>query len=89
MNTEKLLLEKWRSLPQNLQQEVIDFVEFLELKKTSATKQKAEPKSKHQLGERLRKLREEIVASNVPLLDWEGVEREKVERRGEYQEDAD
>ncbi len=31
MNTEKLLLKKWRSLPQNLQQEVIDFVEFLEL----------------------------------------------------------
>ncbi len=88
MNTEQLLLEKWRSLPQDLQQEVIDFVEFLELKETSATKQKAEPKSKHQLGERLRKLRKEIVASSVPLLDWEGVQREKIERRGEYQEDA-
>jgi hypothetical protein len=32
MNTEQLL-EKWRSLPKDKQQEVIDFVEFLELKK--------------------------------------------------------
>ena len=89
MNTEKLLLKKWRSLPQNLQQEVIDFVEFLELKKTSATKHKASPKPKLPLGERLRKLREEVIASSVPRLDWEGVEREKAERRGGYQEDAE
>jgi hypothetical protein len=46
MNTEQLLLEKWRSLPKDKQQEVIDFVEFLELKKTTATGQEAEPKSK-------------------------------------------
>ncbi|MDF5710802.1 MAG: hypothetical protein PUP90_24800 [Nostoc sp. S4] len=44
------------------------------------------PKSKSLLGERLRKIREEIVASNIPLLDWQGVEREKAERRGGYQE---
>ena len=110
MDTEQLLLEKWRSLPQDLQKEVIDFVEFLELKKTSATKHKASPKPKPPLGERLRKwelsscstidpepplgerlrkLRKEIVASGVPRLDWEGVEREKAERRGGYQEDAE
>lgn len=46
MNTEQLLLEKWRSLPQDLQQEVIDFVEFLEFKKTTAIQPEAEPKSK-------------------------------------------
>ena len=89
MDTEQLLLEKWRSLPQDLQQEVIDFVEFLELKKTSATKHKASPKPKLPLGERLRKLREEVIASSVPRLDWEGVEREKAERRGGYQEDTE
>ncbi len=89
MDTEQLLLEKWRSLPPDRQQEVIDFVEFLELKKATATRQVAEPKSKSTLGERLQQIREEIVASGEPLLDWEGVEREKAERRGGDQEDVE
>lgn len=67
---------------------MIDFVEFLELKKTTATGQQAEPKSKPPLGDQLRKIREEIVTSGKPLLDWGGVEREKADRRGGYQEDA-
>ena len=89
MNTEQLLLEKWRSLPKDKQQEVIDFVEFLEFKKTTTARQEAESKSKPPLGERLRRIRGEIVASGEPLLDWEGVEREKAERRGGYREDAE
>lgn len=88
MNTEQLLLEKWRSLPPDKQQEVIDFVEFLEFKKATAIHPEAEPESKPLLGQRLRNIREEIVTSSVPLLDWEEVEREKAERRGGYQEDA-
>ncbi|PMB06862.1 hypothetical protein CEN45_09365 [Fischerella thermalis CCMEE 5198] len=35
MSTEQLLLEKWRSLPLDKQQEVLDFVEFLEFRQTS------------------------------------------------------
>jgi hypothetical protein len=89
MNTEQLLLEKWRLLPPERQQEVIDFVEFLELKKATTSRQAAEPKSKSTLGERLQQIREEIVASGEPLLDWEGVEREKAEHRGGYQEDVE
>lgn len=89
MNTEQLLLEKWRSLPPHKQQEVIDFVDFLELKKAPAIGKEAEPKSKPLLGDRLRQIREEIVASGEPLLDWEGVEREKAELRGGYREDAE
>lgn len=89
MNTEQLLLEKWRSLPKDKQQEVIDFVEFLEFKGTTTTKHEPEPKSKPPLGDRLRQIREEIVASGEPLLDWGGVEREKADRRGGYQEDAE
>ncbi len=88
MNTEQLLLGKWRSLPADKQQEVIDFVEFLELKNASASSDKAELKSKPILGERLRKLREEIVFSGVPLLDWKEVELEKAERRGGSQKDV-
>ena len=89
MSPEQLLLEKWRLLPQDLQQEAINFVEFLKFKTTSTTQHEAELKSKPPLGERLRKIREEIVASGVSLLDWEGVEREKADRRGGYQEDAE
>lgn len=36
------------------------------------------------LGERLRRRREAIVASGVPLLDWDGVDKEKSDRRGGY-----
>lgn len=89
MSTEQLLLEKWRALSPDKQQEVMDFVDFLEFKITATTQHQAELKSKPKLGERLRKIREEIVASNVPLLDWEGVEREKAQRRGGYQEDVE
>jgi hypothetical protein len=36
------------------------------------------------LGKRLWELRQQILADDkVPLLDWEGVERELAERRGE------
>ncbi len=63
-------------------------MEFFKFKTTSTTQHEAELKSKPPLGERLRKIREEIVASGVSLLDWEGVEREKADRRGGYQEDA-
>ncbi|MBD2308697.1 DUF2281 domain-containing protein [Chroococcidiopsis sp. FACHB-1243] len=82
MNVEQLLLQKWRSLSKDKQQEVIDFVEFLELKKTTATGQQAAPETKAPLGDRLRQIREEIVASGEPLLDWEGIEREKAKQRG-------
>ncbi|GAB1541671.1 hypothetical protein NUACC21_43430 [Scytonema sp. NUACC21] len=89
MSTEQLLLEKWRALSPDKQQEVMDFVDFLEFKSTATTQHQAELQSKPNLGERLRKIREEIVSSGVPLLDWEGVEREKAQRRGGYQEDAE
>ena len=89
MSPEQLLLEKWRSLPPDKQQEAIDFVEFLKFKTTSTTQHEAELKSKLPLSERLRKIREEIVTSGESLLNWEGVEREKAERRGGYWEDAE
>lgn len=59
---------------------------FLAINVSSGALPRQKPKSKSLLGERLRKIREEIVASNIPLLDWQGVEREKAERRGGYQE---
>jgi hypothetical protein len=34
------------------------------------------------LGQRLWQIRQRIVESGEPLLDWEGIEREVAERRG-------
>jgi uncharacterized protein YydD (DUF2326 family) len=101
MSNEQNLLEKWRSLPQEKQQEVIDFVDFLTTQITIlnnpnlsdqsplnpvATEQTETAKTLSDLGIKLQKIREKIVASGVPLLSAEDVEREKAKRRGGYQE---
>lgn len=53
MSLEELLLEKWRTLPPDKQQEAIDFVEFLKFKTPSTTQHEAEQKTKLPLGDRL------------------------------------
>ena len=88
MTTEQLLLEKWRSLPQVRQQQVLDLVEtFWGEEKPQDLIASYQPKTL--LGQRLKEIRAEIVASGEPLLDWEGIEREKAERRGGYQGDTE
>ena len=76
MITEQELLTKWRFLPKEKQEEVLDFVEFLR-SKTSA--------KKAPLGERLREIRSKIVASGKHLLDEEEIEKELASRRGGLQ----
>jgi hypothetical protein len=76
MNPEQELLTKWRSLPQDKQEEVLDFVEFLFVK-TSA--------NKTPLGERLRQIRSRIVASGKYLLDEDEIAKELASRRGGLQ----
>jgi Protein of unknown function (DUF2281) len=73
MSPEQELLTKWRSLPQDKQEEVLDFVEFLQLKNSA---------SKTPLGERLRQIRSRIVASGKPLLNEDEIEKELASRRG-------
>ena len=74
MNTEQQLIKKWRSLPLDKQQ-VLQFVESLnEQKQLKQTK----------LGQRLRQIREKIVASGEPLLNQEEIE-EAIDRRGGLQ----
>ncbi|NDJ24703.1 DUF2281 domain-containing protein [Nostoc sp. B(2019)] len=75
MSIEQELLTKWRSLPQDKQEEVLDFVEFLGLKNSA---------NKSPLGERLQKIRTRIVASGKHLLDEYEIEKELASRRGEY-----
>ena len=43
-------------------------------------------KSTSSLGKKLRAIRQEIIASGIPLLTAEEVDKEKAERRGGYQE---
>ncbi|MCC5669790.1 DUF2281 domain-containing protein [Nostoc sp. CHAB 5784] len=73
MSSEQELLTKWRSLPQEKQEEVLDFVEFLGLKNSA---------NKIPLGEHLQQIRNRIVASGKNLLDEDGIEKELVSARG-------
>lgn len=75
MSPEQKLLAKWRSLPKEKQEEVLDFVEKIHLKNVT----------KIPLGERLRQIRETIVASGKPLLDEDEIEKELASRRGGLQ----
>jgi hypothetical protein len=77
MSTEQELLAQWRSLPKEKQEEVLDFIEFIHLKNSA---------NKIPLGERLRRIREKIVASGKPLLDEDGIRKEIASRRGGLQE---
>ncbi|WP_193196674.1 hypothetical protein [Nostoc sp. MG11] len=77
MSTEQELLTKWRSLPQDKQEVVLDFVEFLGLKNSA---------NKTPLGERLQQIRNRIVASGKHLLDEDEIEKELASRRGGLQD---
>jgi hypothetical protein len=86
MNTEQQLLKTWRQLPQPMQQEVLDFAQFLVERRSTKT---AEPQPGVQLsslGERLQTIRDQIVESGIPLLTREEIEQEVLDRRGGYQE---
>ncbi|NJN87797.1 MAG: DUF2281 domain-containing protein [Leptolyngbyaceae cyanobacterium SL_7_1] len=84
MTTEQILLEKWRSLPPDKQQEVVDFVEFLQNRQSPEAIVRQDHGSL--LGTQLQQIREQIVTSGTPLLSDEEVDRELAERRGGYQE---
>lgn len=89
--SEEILLDKWRSLPQDKQQAALDFVEFLqsriELKSAEPqpVKMPTEATQLSNFGSRLQQLRDNIIRSGTPLLTPEEVEQEKAKRRGGYQ----
>ena len=73
MNTEQRLIEKWRNLRLDKQQQVLQFVESLNEQK--------QPKQT-ELGQRLRQIRAKILASGEPLLNRDEIEQEVINRRG-------
>ncbi|MBF2065920.1 MAG: DUF2281 domain-containing protein [Calothrix sp. C42_A2020_038] len=77
MSPEQELLAKWRSLPKEKQEEVLDFVEFLHVKNSV---------NKVSLGDNLRKIRAKIVASGEPLLTQDEIVKEIASRRGGLRE---
>ncbi|NJK28299.1 MAG: hypothetical protein HC925_07200 [Coleofasciculaceae cyanobacterium SM2_3_26] len=81
---EGLLLEKWRSLSSEQQQAVLRFMDLLDTHAIRATDPAFQP-ARTPLGQKLRDIRAQIIASGAPLLTAEEVEREVAERRGGYQ----
>jgi hypothetical protein len=77
MSPEQELLAKWRSLPLEKREEVLDFVEFLYIRNSV---------NKASLGERLRQIRAKIVEAGEPLLTQDEIEKEISSRRGGLQE---
>ena len=75
--TTQQLLDKWQALDIDERERVLAFIESIE-------RQKQQSKSTSILGKKLRKIRQEIIESGVPLLTAEEVEKEKAERRGGY-----
>ena len=73
---EQLLLNKWQTLDPDDQEKVIAFMDALQQKK-------ADYQPKTELGKKLWRIRQKIVADpKVKLLDWEGIEAELDEIRG-------
>lgn len=79
MSKEEQLLECWRELPPEAQDQVLHLAQSL----------KPEPEFVPQtpLGKKLWEIRQRIVASGVPLLNEEELERELAERRGGWREE--
>ncbi|MGC1308321.1 MAG: DUF2281 domain-containing protein [Phormidesmis sp.] len=92
MTAEQQLIETWRKLPEHKQQEVIDFAHFLEMRRRndsngdslSKTRLAESPLEASKLGEKLKGIRDRIVASDIPLLTPEEVKQEVLARRGGY-----
>lgn len=93
MTTEEILLEKWRTLPSEKQQEVLEFVETLvkkeadlHIKQESASPKTINFQPKTELGKKLWELRQKVIAVQPPLETWEELEEEIAQRRGERSE---
>lgn len=78
MSKEEQLLEYWRQLSPEAQDRVLQLAQTLKLE--------SEFVPQTPLAKKLWEIRQEIVASGVPLLSQEELERELAERRGGWRE---
>jgi len=84
MSLEQELLTKWLFLPKDKQEEVLNFVEFIQAKIVKT--QPIIPANKSHLGKRLRQIRAEIVSSGEYLFTQDELEKEIANRRGGLRE---
>jgi hypothetical protein len=82
MGKEEALLEYWRELPPEAQEQVLELAKFLSQSDSETGFMPPTP-----LGKKLWEIRQAIVASGVPLLSDDELEREIAERRGGWQEE--
>lgn len=86
MTIKELLIQKLETLLPEEQEKVIEFVDFLEYSRRAKIQQlSSNEEAVSLLGNRLREIRAEIIASGEPLLTPKQADDEKVERRGGYQ----
>lgn len=84
MNSEQLLLNKWRTLPLEKQQQVLDYIQELD-SGSLAVKIESEDAYKPQteLGKKLWEIRCGALANNPKLLTWDEIDAEVSDMRGE------
>ncbi len=85
MGKEELLLEKWRELTPQKQQQVLEFVELLK-SESETTPPESDFVPQTILGKKLWKIRQRAIASGLQLLNEDEIEQELAARRGGYSE---
>jgi hypothetical protein len=80
MAKEEELLEQWRGLPPDKQQEVLEFVNHLKSASEKLPPSDFVPKTP--LSKKLWQIRQGAIASGLKLLNEEEIEREVAARRG-------
>ena len=86
MNSERLLLNKWRTLPLEKRQQVFDFIEELDRQKPEVDESSEEAyQPQTELGKKLWEIRCRSLADKPKLLTWDEINEEVSDRRGERQ----
>ena len=85
MNSEQLLLDKWRTLPLEKQQQVLAYLQAIDSDNLALKAESEEAyKPKTELGKKLWEIRCRSLEDNPKLLTWDEVDAEISDRRSEY-----
>lgn len=85
MAREEQILERWRTLTPDKQQQVLEFVDSLQ-SASNDTEIESEYVPQTPLAKKLWEIRQRAIASGLQLLNQAEIEQELAERRGGYRE---
>ena len=85
MAREEQILERWRTLTPDKQQQVLEFVDSLQ-SISNETETESEYIPQTPLAKKLWEIRQRAIASGLQLLSEAEIEQELAERRGGYRE---